>query len=276
MTISSLCAVFMLGACTDRSAGVQSDKPGTLQSVFSERYEKPVSRLAEYSYSEEQQQLIKQLKEKCSAADVLVTQHQFERAKKLCLETLAEDEPKFPPDDPQNCHMINRLVACTRELHQPQEEEKFARRLLALREKWLGPVATDTVSAVACVAAALISQGKYAEAQQLVDKRLSMVASARDTEYSDEQERLRSDPNAADYAKLREVMLLYQKARIEDKLGHTDKALSNLSQAEKLHTGLHSAYAQVSPTGGELAQLRTTISSGAADKTDNRRRADSE
>lgn len=237
-SLATVAIGMLLQGCTTQA--VKDDRL-PLRDYFIEEFNKRTSALPPYSYNDEQRLLGKTMFEQTKHADELVKQQQWALAEKEYKDILKTYESKLPANDPQMCRIISRLMTCAHAVNDSKSEEGYARRLLAIRDKWLGAASADSAQAATRVADALLGQNKSAEAMRIIEERLSMSP----------------DPNEdKDAQTKREVILLYQKAQILRSMDKWNDALTAVTRAEKQQSGLGPELKRYPPTADDIKDLR--------------------
>ena len=100
-------------------------------------------------------------------------QGRYEEAEKRWASALRKAE-KFEPEDPRLATSLDRLAFFYGTQLKYVEAEPLYQRLLALREKVLGPIHPDVAATLGSLAKLYQAQGRYAEAEPLYKRALAI------------------------------------------------------------------------------------------------------
>jgi tetratricopeptide (TPR) repeat protein len=159
------------------------------------------------------------------------------------------DKNKLRPDDPRWSRDLHRQARKFRDEGKWAEAEIEERKLLAIREKWLGKTASDSVFSVAYLAEAIRHQGRAQEAMKMIDERFRLM------ELQDPEE-----------TQIGVVSLLVEKAQCLNSLGRSGDALPLLEQALKLRKEVP-RYNKYGPKADEINQVLVETKMKAAVKS---------
>lgn len=153
--------------CTEHSA----DSKLPLRDVYEKQIaDENAGRFVDYSFTEAQTKHLALVTDRAHDATQMMRKGENADALNLLLAELGKAEKVYKPDDPQLAKYFTRIVECYRRQNQWAEAEKFARRLVATRDKWLPKNCSDTMRAQARLAEALRRQGKAEEAYKLMNE----------------------------------------------------------------------------------------------------------